>query len=213
MIDESNAAHGLLSVFSDSAGDDALKYLSLADGHDKTSVLTQFNRVRLDVLSRDTQRIKFALEQFKAIQVPNDNCHAADISWHQNNYEDYVDPRTKLRTLIETEDGNSADLIEGLLKRNADEATKIEKKRGEMWTRETPRNRAIVNALLVGTAIAGTLFLSEDARSVLIEILIGTGNLLESALGDGTNAMLGDGGIATQMARVTFGIFGDGGIA
>jgi len=211
-IEHGHHSRPLLASFADSATDEAEIYLARASEFDKSSVLTMFNRACMDIVSGKSERLRLGVDHLKAISEPNEDCHAADISWHKDNYDSFQGNKLNVKTILQIEDGGSAAVIEEILKRNAEKAKEIEKGRSDMWEKEHKRNKALVAAVVVGSVLVGSLFITPEAQAAMQDIVQSAGDILAVN-------MMGDGGIAAieytenlgvQLARAAF---GDGGIA
>ena len=213
-LPKNNLAIPQLSAFANSAIEEAEMYLDFANDHCKNSVLTRFNKAVLEIYSEDKDRIRFAIELLRGLEVPTESDSSACLTWHANNYGCYIDPYFRIKELLKTEDGNAAEEIRIRLLKNKEVANRIGKvrdKRGGRWEKESPRNLALVGCAIFGSAVSASVFLSPEAQQVLFEIISSVGDLLGLTMGDGGVAAVDGGGIAGQvLAQVAF---GDGGIA
>jgi hypothetical protein len=211
-IEHGNHARAMLASFADSATEEAEMYLSRAHDFDKSSVLTAFNRACMDVMSGKPERIRLGIEHLKAIPQPNSDCHAAEMSWHIDNYLSLDGDKLGIKSTLQIEDGNAVAVIEEILRNNSDKAKSIKDKRADLWEKEHKTNKALVAAVVVGSVLVGSLFVTPDAQAAMQSIVQSAGDILAFN-------MMGDGGIAAleytenlgiQLARASF---GDGGIA
>lgn len=211
LIEEGNEARPLLSTYANSAVSEVRTFLTMADEYDSTSALTLFNRACLEISIGKPNGVRHGIESIKSIPEPAIDCHAADLSWHINIYDSFIDNQLDIQNRIATENGYAAKQIEAILKRNSDVAKKIKDDRGDLWRDEKKHNKSLVTTAIFGAIVVGASFVSEEARSLIEEVIRNTGDLLASN-------MTGDGGIAQgnikdigmTLAQVSF---GDGGIA
>lgn len=213
----------ILKAFAASAKEDAHMFLSFASKYDPESVLTAYNRAKIDILSRQPALIENACSSLLALPPLHDHSHAADICWHEDNYRSFMKFDTRIREILQVEHGHMMQEVEHALKRNSKAAGRIRQRRSNIWEEErSSSNRALVVGSLVGTATLSLVALSPEVRQILMDLLTLATNIFAQvmenpdtarAAGDGGLPLLaGDGGLplAREIVAITFG--GDGGL-
>ena len=225
--DRESENYEIVKVFRNAAFEDAARLLDCSVHFDPSSPLTQYNKAKLDILSKERHLREEGIEKLLEIQGPQDDCHPAELAWHQNNYDMFNRVDKKMAGMIQTQDGDKYVRIEHGLKRNSDVAKSIESNRGNIWQNQTKQNRLVVVGSLVGIGVAGvTPFVDPESAELLKQVLAYGVELVVSYLDTGTETQaalspVGDGGLAvrgaeqmslaaSEMIRATF---GDGGLA
>ena len=202
----------VLKAFAYGAREDATTFLSFADSYDATSVLTCYNRAKIDILSEDPVRIALGIDRLLNIEPPAIDTHPADLSWHKNNYECFVGSDRRVREIIKIHYGHQFEGVNMTLERNARKAKDIESGRGEVWKAERPNAKALIVAGSVGTTIAASIFFTPDVRELLVNLLSLVVDVFAASMGDVHSivAAFGDGGLPLKEAVAV--TFGDGGL-
>ena len=223
----------LVRVFRNATFEDASRLLDHSLYFDPYSPLTSYNKAKLDILSKERQLREAGIEKLMGIEGPQDNCHPAELAWHQNNFDMFSQVDKKMTSIIRTQDGDKFIRIEHGLKSNNDSAKRTEAARGDIWKNQTRQNRMVVVGTSVGILIAGvTPFAVPESAEFLKHILaysveqlisyLNTGAETEmafstlgdvSTLGDGGLAVHGSEKLSSTASEVMRATFGDGGLA
>jgi len=222
LADMNNDNKAMLSAFADTAILDAQMYLNYSEDHDKSSVLTQYNKACIDILSGNENKKQFGIKTLMSIPPPNlDDSSAADLSWHIDNYDSFFRDSFNIKSAIESVDGADAVLIERRLFDNSNLANNIKNNRSDMWTQVDKSNKSLIVYTMVGCAIAGIAVASPEALSAIKDLIVSTHEIFAATGDAGVGlATTGDGGIGiADMGSVndlknhlTRAAFGDGGI-
>lgn len=222
----------ILRVFRNGAFEDASRFLDLSREFDRESPLTAYNSAKLDILSKDKNLRDEGIQRLCDINSPAQDCHPTEISWHKNNYNMFLGGDRKMKEIILTNDADKIPIIDAILKKNCDDATKISKERGDIWKNQTNKNNIAMTVVSTGVAVTSVpVMVSPELQDMLMQVLSVGSDYLFSFLDTGQPpeqiqiaANIGDGGLAVrelgavqnltestqQMLRATF---GDGGLA
>lgn len=217
----------LVKLFRDATFEDAARLLDYSVHFDPHSPLTLYNKAKLDILSKERNLREAGINKLLTIQGPKDDCHPAELAWHQNNFDMFSHIDRKMTKIIQTQDGDKYVRIEHGLQMNSDRAKSIEKSRGDIWQNQTKQNRLVAVGTTVGIGVVGVSpFVVPESVELLKQVLVHGVDLMIGYLDTGVErqaafSSLGDGGLAvsgteqlsvaaSEMIRATF---GDGGLA
>ena len=224
---EEEEFNDFVRIFRNATFEDAARLLDYSVHFDPHSPLTQYNSAKLDILSKERHLREAGIEKLLEIQGPKEDCHPAELVWHQNNFDMFSRVDRKMVGIIQTQDGDKYVRIKHGLQRNNDLAKSIENQRGNIWQNQTRENRVVVVGTNVGIGIIGVLpFVVPESAELLKQALAHGVDLMVNYLDTGVERQaalgsLGDGGLAvtsteqfsvaaSEMIRATF---GDGGLA
>ena len=218
-----NTGVELLQIFRNGAIEDAMRFISIAESFDRISlpsVLTQYNKAKLNILSADPDLRHIGITQLRNLQPPLRGCHPAEISWHEDNYSSFLKRDDRIKKIIRTHDADSLAIIEHTLRINAEQAcqikNEIQEEKGDLWGQHTEMNRKVVATLAVGTLVTGLAVQDKDTLLAIAEFVRMSVDALSVVAPSTEAASLGDGGLAqpslmaSEAVRATF---GDGGLA
>jgi hypothetical protein len=209
----------LAKLFRSSAISDASRFLEFARKHDENSALRIFNSSRIDIISTFPDQIRFGIKRLGEIEPPADNCEAADICWHEDNWSHFQHDHM-LREIIHREAAHEFQILSSTLEKNYNKACRIREQRGDIWKIEHKRNNATIASfgavmLAVGSYAYANPSTITDAYHFSKDLFEYMQTIFASAIDPQSQfleARVGDGGLANPL-RFARAIFGDGGLA
>jgi hypothetical protein len=206
----------VLKVFRNGAFEDAVRFIALAENFDKSSVLTAYNKAKLDILSKNPEVRSMGIGRLAAITPPADDCHPAEIPWHEDNCLMFKRHDDGIRKVISVHDADKLKMIDHVLELNCKKAQAIKEARGDIWQQQPKPNRTVVATLATGLLVTGIATQNADTLEAIADFVRVSVEALSWLVPSAEAATLGDGGLAqpaTMTIEAVRATFGDGGLA